>query len=272
MKKAIIFLLVSVCFCNCSKKKETIGFIPLHATEFNSKSFALPISNDMVDSLKQAHDNCMGFSFDANAFFLQTKDTFSIGSIVNRQSLKILNRLDDLGLTRDQESANFNILSNPCYEKRVLHFPLKSIIGEKFTLQLPNPDATLNKEVNDAISASGETEMQTSAWMYVDMKDVLKKILDSAHTPGVLNYKNNLLDTANMVLTTVESITDVRFIINTAKDISAPLEALLKRNSNASQLNVQVSMKLAYIDRNKFQVILNGFFPVVGQFMKAELK
>ena len=272
MKKAIIFLLVSVCFFNCSKKKETIGFIPLHATEFNAKLFALPISSTVADSLKQAHDNCMGFSFDANAFFMQTKDSFPIGSIVNRQSLKILNSLGDLGLTREQEAANFNILSNPCYEKRVLHFPLKSILGEKFTLQLPNADAALKREINDAISASGETEMQTSAWMYVDMKDVLKKILDSTHTPGVLSYKNNLLDTANMVLTTVESITDVRFIINTAKDISAPLEVLLKSNSNVSQLNSQVSIKLAYINRNKFQVILNGFFPVIGEFTRAELK
>ena len=153
----------------------------------------------------------------------------------------------------------------------MLHFPLKSIVGEKFTLQLPNAGAALNKEIND-IAASGKTEMQTSAWICLDMKDILKKILDSAQTPGVLSYKDNLLDTANMVLTTVESITDVRFIINTAKDISASLEALLKSNSNVSQLNAQISMKLAYIDRNKFQVIFNGFFPVVGQFMKAELK
>ncbi len=80
MKKAIIFLFVSVCFCNCSKKKETISFVPLHATEFNAKSFALPISNEIVDSLKQAHDNCMVFSFDANAFFCKQK-TVSLSEV-----------------------------------------------------------------------------------------------------------------------------------------------------------------------------------------------
>ena len=271
MRKTITFLLIVVCFYSCSEKKETIDFTTLTKTEFNVKPFELP-NYIASDSLKQAHDNCMGFSFDANALFVQTKDTFRIGTIVNRQSLKILNTVNDLGLTRAQTVADFNIIANPCYEKRVLNFPLRSILGEKFILQLPNADTILNKEINDAISAAGDAEMQTGSWLYLDMKDALKRILDTAKTPEILQYKKNLLDTSNMVLSTVESITDVSFIIETKKDISAPLQALLKTKPYASPLNAEVSIKVVYISGNRFEIILNGFFPVVGAFAKATLK
>ena len=75
-----------------------------------------------------------------------------------------------------------------------------------------------------------------------------------------------------MVLSTVESITDVSFIIETKKDISAPLQALLKTKPYASPLNAEVSIKVVYISGNRFEIILNGFFPVVGAFAKATLK
>lgn len=271
MKKIITFLLIAVCFCNCSEKKETIDFATLNKSEFNVKPFERP-SDQIPDSLQKAHDNCMGFSFDANAFLVVKKDMFGIGTIVNRQSLKILNTVNDLGLTVAQTVADFNIIANPCYEKRVMHFPLRSILGEEFIVKLPNADTSLNKEINDAISAAGDAEMQTGSWLYLDMKDALKRILDTATTPGILQYKKNLLDTSNMVLATVESITDVSFIVDTKKDISAPLQALLKTKPYTSPLNPQTSVKLVYINSNKFEIIFNGFFPVIGAFMKATLK
>ncbi len=271
MKKIIIFLLISVCFCNCSRKKEAIDFITLNETEFNAKPFDFPHGR-IPDSLKQVHDSCMGFSFDANAMLIQPKDTFFIGSIVKRQSLKIVSVLNDLGLTQAQLISRFNVITNPCYEKRVLHFPLRSILGENFILQLPGANEALNKEINDAVSASGDAEMQTGSWVYLDIKYALKNILDTTKSPAGLRYRKNLLDTSNMVLTTVESITDISFIINTAKDISPPLQTLLKNKPHALLPNSKVTIQLFYISNNKFQVSLNGFFPVVGQFMKAGLK
>lgn len=193
MKKIIISLLIVTCFCKCSEKIETIDFIALNENEFNAKPFELPYGK-IPDSAKHAHDSCLGFSFNANAILTQTKDTFFIGSIVNRQSLKILNTLNDLGLTEAQLISEFNLLASPCYEKRVLHFPLRLALGEKFTLQLPGADAAINNEINNAISASDNTEIDSGPWVYFDMKDVLKKIMDTTKGTVGLRYKKNLLD------------------------------------------------------------------------------
>src|SRR4051794_25002776 len=88
MKTAAIILLISICLCNCNDKKKAINFASLNDTEFNSNPFK--IREDQIPaSLKRAHDSCMGFSFKANAFFLQTRDRYLIGNIVNRRSLQV---------------------------------------------------------------------------------------------------------------------------------------------------------------------------------------
>lgn len=271
MKKIIATLLILICFCACSEKKETIDFVTLNESEFNLKPFELEYGK-IPDSAKKAHDSCMGFSFNANAILTRTKDTFFIGSIVNRQSLKILNTLSDLGLTEKQLISEFNIVSEPCYEKRVLHFPFRAILGENFMLQIPGSTAGTNKEINDAISISTGAEVQAGPWVYLDMQDVLKKIMDTTRSTAGLEYKKNLLDTANMILTTVESISYVSFIIHTKKDISESLQALLKQSPFASLPESKFTIQFFYVDRNKFRMSFNGFFPAVGEFMRAKLK
>ncbi|HRI20280.1 MAG TPA: hypothetical protein PLA68_04980 [Panacibacter sp.] len=271
MKIIIASLLILNCFCNCSEKKETIDFITLNENEFNLKPFELEYGK-IPDSAKKAHDSCMGFSFNANVILTKTKDTFFIGSIVNRQSLKILNALSDLGLTEKQLISQFNIVSEPCYEKRTLHFPIRALSGENFRFQLSGADAAANKEINDAISVSTDAEIQSGPWVYLDMKDVLKNIMDTTKSAAGLNYKKNLLDTANMILTTVESITSISFMIYTKKDISNSLQGLLKTNPFASLPGAKFTIQFSYIDKNKFKMSFNGFFPAAGEFMRAELK
>ena len=271
MKKNLLLYLIIICFCNCSQVKKTIDFVSLDNKEFNSELFAMPDVR-AVDSIKHSHDSCMGFSFDANAILFKTKDSIFIGSIVNRQSLKIVNTVGDLGLTQTKLTSAVNFLSNPCYEKHALQLPLKLILGENFTLQLPGADDAMNKELNDAISASKDAEIQTGSWVYLDLKDALKNILDTTKSVTGLAYKKNLLDPVNMILTTVESITDVSFIISTQKDISDRLQTLLIQKPFATLQNSAVTIRLIYLDNKSFQISINGFFPVAGQFMKAELK
>ena len=271
MKKIVISLLVLICFCKCSEKKETIDFVALNENDFNTKAFEVPYGI-IPDSAKQAHDSCMGFSFNANVILTHKKDTFFIGNIVNRQSLQILNTVNDLGLTREQLMSQFNIIGGACYEKRVLQIPLKLVLGENFMLQLSGADNTVNKEINDAISASNEAEVNSGPWVYLDMKDALKNIMDTTESTEELRYKKNLLDTTNMVLTTLESVTYLTFIVHTEKDISKSLQTLLETKPFASLPESKSTIQLAYIDKNKFQMSFNGFFPVVGEFMRAKLK
>ncbi len=272
MKKIAIFLLLSFCFCHCSEKKQTLDFVTLKKNQFTATPFELPGGGIPDPLLQRAHDSCMGFAFDMNALFIQTRDTFSIGSIVNRRSLKVLNTLTDLGLTQQQIASRFMVITNPCYEKKVLQFPLRSLLGDAFALKLPGAGEALNKEINDAVSASQEADMQTGSWVYLDMRDALQSIIDTTKSATILQYKSNLMDTANMVLASIESVTDVSFLIHTHRAMPAPLLSLLKTKPSVANPRSQASLKLSYIADNQFEMTLNGFFPVAGRFMKAEWK
>jgi len=214
----------------------------------------------------------MGFSFDANAILIQTKDTFFIGSVVNRQSLQIVSTLNDFGLTQKQLFSQFNIIGEPCYEKRVLRFPPGFTLGQNIALQLPGADEATNKEINNALLTSEIAEIESGPWVYMDMKDALKNILDTTKSGSGLTYKKNVLDSANMVLTSLEAVTYLTFIIHTKRNMSESLQAILKTRPFVSVQNAKFTTRLFYIDDNKFQMSLNGFFPAAGEFMRAVSK
>lgn len=271
MKYTPLFLVVLFSFCSSIEKKTTLDLQILKREEFNARQFEIP--QEQVPALmKRAHDSCMGFTFDANALYMRTRDSFSIGNIVNKRSLKTVNTIADLSVTLPELISHFNIISRPCYEKRVFDVPLQSLLGKDFNLQFPNATSTVNKEINDAVASSGNSEMQTGSWVYLDMKDVLIRILDTAQSKNALAYKANLLDTSNMVLAAAESITDVSFTINTTTSMSKALQAFLHTKPLLSGPNSQASVQLFYLEPNQFQMNFFGLFPVVGQFMKAQLK
>jgi len=275
MKKLIIFFFVSACFGKCIDKKETINFITLNNNELSGLPFRLP-NNRIIDSLKEAHNRCMGVSFDANAILLRTKNSLFIGTIVKKQSGEVVATTEGFGITTNQAISQFSIVTTPCYNKSDFHLPLKSILGEKFKIELPNGNEEMNKEITDAILTSDNAEIEAGSWLYIDMKEALKKMLDTAKSSAGLEYKNDLLDTANIVLIAAENIMNIRIVINTEKNMSEPLQALLKNKPfvvlpNSTSL-LKPTVRLYYFNSNKFQMSIDGFFPIAGQFVKAELK
>jgi hypothetical protein len=271
MKRFIIFLIISACFCTCTGKKETVDFVNLNPNEFDAKSFKLP-EGQMIDSIKHLHDSCMGISFNANAVLAGAKDSFFIGSILNKKSMQVVGTLNDLGLTQDEITSRFNIITNPCYEKKALHFPLKSILGEGFSIALPGADASINREINTVIATSGNEEMEIGSWIYLDLNAALKNIVDTSKSAAGLRYRKNLLDTSNIILTAVESIMRVSFKIKTEKDMSEKLQSLLKTRPSFLPPTSKYPFNFFYIGPNQFQLSTDGFFPMIGTFMKAELK
>jgi len=272
MKRLIIFLIISTCFCKCTQRKQTIDFVDLNQTEFDAKQFKLPYGK-MIDSVKHLHDSCMGISFDANAILVGAKDSFFIGSILNKKSMQVISTLNDLGLTQNEMVSQFNMITNPCYEKKALHFPLKSIVGEKYVVvELPGVDKAMNEELNNAILTSKNEEMETGSWIYLDLNAALKNIVDTIKSATGLQYRKNLLDTSNIVLTAVESIMRVSFRIDTEKDMSEKLQAVLLNKPSVLLPNYKDPIKFFFISPKRLQVTIEGFFPVIGKFMKAELK
>jgi hypothetical protein len=267
MNKILFFLLAAICLCRCGRKNNQVDFVALQEKDFNSSRFTIP-AGQIADSSKRAHDSCMGFSFDVNAVFIETRDTFFIGNIVNRQSLKVINGIQSLGLSEKQLIPKFSIALVSCYNKSIFNSPLKSTLGENFRLEIKGASNAVSKELNDAVTAENASEIEAGPWAYLDMEDALKNILDTAKSPEIQRYRKDALDSNNMVLTAVEALTYITFTIHTKQKISKETEALLKTKPFALQ-QTYFSIQLSFVNDYSFALSLNGFFPVVGKFMRG---
>lgn len=82
-----------------------------------------------------------------------------------------------------------------------------------------------------------------------------------------------IVDTSNIVLIASENITKIDFYITTQKELPIPIRELLKTKPSAVMPThtslVTPSVKLYYISDNKFQVSIDGFFPMIGKYMKV---
>ena len=275
MRKLTLCLLIVPSLIGCSHKKETVNFEKLPEAELSGISFRLP-NDKLVDSLKEAHNRCMGVYFDANIILFEPKANFFIGTIVNKHSGDVVATTKGLGISAKQAVSQYSMVTTPCYTKNDLHLPLRSILGDTFKVALLGGNETLNTEMNNAILSSDSAEIETGSWIYLDMKDALKNMVDTGKSANILQYKKQLLDTSNIVLIAAENLMNIRIVINTAKDLSSPLQVLLQSSPSAEIPNstsvLKTGIKFYFFNSRKFQMTIDGFFPIAGQLVKAVCK
>src|SRR5438874_8168239 len=97
------------------------------------------------------HDSCMGASFPANAIFIRTKDTFSLGCIVNRKTMKVVKNLDLRDYTRGEVSVMLSFVTKPCYERMPFSILIDSFFRTQIIINLPGANENLNNELNAAL-------------------------------------------------------------------------------------------------------------------------
>jgi hypothetical protein len=277
MKKSatIISLIISVVFncCSSNENNRTIQFIPLSEKDFNysaDTTFAVP-KGKIWDERKRMHDSCMGTSFPANSIFIRTRDTFYLGCIVNRQTMKIVKNLDLRRLTGIDFGNMFRFITKPCYERRSIHISIDSFFRKTFMLKISSAREDINKEFNEAIRTSVYNEIETGSWFNAELTDALGKILDTSKNESLLEYKKYLLEPDNMVLMRSSSLTDVTLYIHTRKPMSAALQNILIKKPFAMLENISLKPQLFFVDGETIQITMNGIFQMMGQFMKGEL-
>jgi len=267
---ALIILLFYVC-CGCATNKgENIIFKPISGAEFNyaaDSSFAIP-HGKIWDERKRIHDSCMGSSYEANAILLRTKDTFMVGGIVDMKTMKVVKGLDLRNLFGDLPSALlFN--TKPCYEKRAIEIPIDSFMNNNFPLRIDSSNEKINTELKEAMRNSIHTEISTGSWLNMELTDAWGKILDTTTDENLLEYKKILLQPDNMILVRSSSVTEISFYFQTKDLLPADLKnKLLTKPTTAGQADIKA--QFFYLNDNSFKLTLNGYFQVVGQFMKCE--
>ncbi|HRH47546.1 MAG TPA: hypothetical protein PLP23_02270 [Panacibacter sp.] len=275
MKKfsSLPVIVVLIIFYGCTSKKQTIHFEPIGENEFNSvadSSFAVP-HGKIWEERKKIHDSCMGSSYAANAVFMRTKDTFLMGSIVNMKTMKIVKNFDPRYDAQNFFSSAFTFTTKPCYEKRPLDIGIDSLMNNQLLLKIDSSNEKLNTELAEAIKNSAHNEIETGSWLNMEITDLLGKMLDTTTNAAALEYKEQLLNPDNMILVRSSSITEVSFYFHTNSPITPDLKnKLLSKPVINPQPNLKV--QFFFIDDKSFKLTINGFFQIIGQFMKCKLE
>lgn len=266
------FLACMVFFTACNNQlNQSIHFEPLQDTMFNfmaDSTFTPPDAKTAVER-KRAFDSCMGEGYEPNAVFLKTKDTFMIGSVVNRNSMKVIKNIPFQTLSN---TSIFRFIERPCYGKMKLSVTPADFMKQRVDLAIPNADSATNAEFDDLFNYAKNAELEMSFFVNLEFTDGLAKTLDTTNNAELLEYKNILLDTTNMVLIRSTSVTKISFYIHTNQPMSTQLQKALTNSSLIDLPNSYIKLSLSLINDRMFKVEFNGIFQIMGQFMQAKLE
>jgi hypothetical protein len=259
--------------CCCKENKKTIHFKPISENELNfaaDTSFAIP-HGKIWDERKRMHDSCMGSSYAANAVFMRTRDTIPVGSIADMKTMKVVKPSFLFNDPSHYFSSLISVTTRPCYERREMNIPLDSFMNNKILFKIDSVNDKINKELLEAIRNSIHTEIEAGSWVNMELTDQLGKILDTTTNENLLEYKRALLTPGNMIMVRSSSVSEINLYFHSKK----PLPADLLQKLSAKPISIEqpyFKSQLFYIDNTSFQLKLNGFFQVTGQFMKCELE
>ena len=273
MRKVII-LATCLFLCSCNQnKKGTIQFKPISENELNypaDSTFAIP-HGKIWDERKRIHDSCMGSSYAANVVFMRTRDTIPLGSIVDSRTMKVVDRFPLFGDSSNQFSSLFSFNTQPCYEKSAIDVPIDSFMSHQFLFKIDSSNDKINNELLEAVRNSVFTEVETGSWVNMELNNGLGKVLDTTTNEKLLQYKKALLDTSNMILVRSSAVTEINFFFHTSNPLSADLAKALMTKPVSIERSF-FKLQFFYLDNTSFELKLNGYFQLLGQFMKCTVE
>jgi hypothetical protein len=152
-----------------------------------------------------------------------------------------------------------------------MRIPIDSFMNKKSLFRIDSTNNKINEELMVAVRNAPETEIETGSWITMELTSALGTLLDTTKDIRWLEYKRVLLTPGNMILIRSSSVTEINFYFHTQEPLT---EELVKRLLS-KPVSLQQSFfksQFFYIDNNTFELTVNGFFQIVGQFMKSELQ
>jgi len=259
--------------CN-NRPQKTIHFQPMQGSRFNfmADSTFSPPDSKTANERKRAFDSCMGESYEPNGIFMKTKDTFFIGCVVNRNTMKVVKNIPFQSLPGDMRSSFMSFIERPCYNKIKLDVSPASFMKRVVEFNIPGADSNANRQFNDLFNNAKDAEFEMSFFVNLEFNDGLGKLLDTTTNAELLDYKNILLDSSNMILIRSTSVTKTSFYITTEKPLSKQLQQPLAKTPLIDVPNSFMKISLSLINDHMFKVEFNGAFQIMGQFMQAKLE
>ena len=269
----MIILIILFSLYGCNESKKTVQFKSIAESELNfpaDTTFAIP-HGKIWDERKRIHDSCMGSSYAVNAVFMRTRDSFPPGCVVDMKTMKMIKRFPLANDTLKDLFSVFKFETKPCYDRRPINIPIDSFMDNRFVFKIDTSNDKINNELIEAVRNSPYSEIETGLWLNMEVTDALGKILDTTTDENLLDYKRALLTPGNMILVRSSAITEVSFYFHAQKPLPDNLiKKLLSKPVSIEQ--PYFKSQLFYVNKNTFELTLNGFFQIIGQFMKCELE
>jgi len=262
-----------IIFFGCTTRQKAIQFKPVGETEYNyaaDSSFAVP-HGKVWEERKKIRDSCNQNSYEANAFFMRTSDSFRLGSIVNMKTMQVVKNPDPQIFFGSSLGYMFNFSTNTCTVKKTVNIPVDSFMNKVVDFKIDSSNENINNELMNAIRHSTLTEIESGTWVNMEISDVFTKLLDTTTNAVLLDYKKLLLSPDNMILAKSSSITDLSFYFHTKDLLTQDLKNKLQSKPIVAQ-QPYLKVEFIYLDDHSFRIILFGALQLTGQFMKCELQ
>lgn len=270
----LLFISLALYCCSGNPKVKVIRFNPLTENDFNfaaDSTYLIP-KGKMWEERKKLHDSCMGSEFPANAMFIRTKDTFWLGAVLNKKTMKVVRQWDIRRFLSNRSIQTLNVITRPCYERMPITTSVDSFFNGKIIVNVTGADEKINNELNKVIHNAVSYGIETGSWLNAELNDALGRVLDTTTDAELIGYKKALLDPDNIVLIRSANITNISMYLQHKQPLSKKLQNLLRSKPFATVENANFRAQLFLLDESSFEIVFTGIFQVMGQFMRCELR
>jgi hypothetical protein len=296
MKKRVVYLyailFIGIAFltsCNsCQQKKGKIEFVELSSNEIDttlfdkydakfettdSKNF-LGIGKGATWRLwKNLHKACMEAQWFRDPFYFGVSSTVNLGAIVDKDyGLKRLmdgtNGFSETDLNRIINKGQFAT----CGFSQELTMSLNTFLQTEFYFT-NSGQSDLNAELKLAISHNKSTNVKIDSWRINNIQE--ENLMDVLNEKSSFEtQKKNFLKTLEKedykILVRVIEVKGFSSLITLENEMSAGLEAKLRKGLIAGMGNTGFTAEFNFKDKKTIEVKSGGNFFVFGQFKKAK--
>lgn len=267
----VLTLMMTVVFSACNGQSNTIAFEEVDETEvdsiFNSSDTTAFIASKgpLWKTWEGLHKACLKAEFFKKPVYMGISSTVDLGSVYNNSG-KVL-QWDFARLFNDQERKQVikEGIPTTCAESETITTDFEALISSEL------PSAGIEGELSTAIKKSKNITAKIDSWQldYLVLGE-LKSLLDTAKSPKVQQFKDDLTKNRYIIATKVARINGFSSIIETESDISMSLKAELENGVIRNIGDSSAKVKYEYASARQIKVSTIGSFLVFAEFMKAK--
>jgi hypothetical protein len=214
---------------------------------------------------KKMHNACLENKFFKNPTYLGLSNTVDLGSVYSKSGDVLEWDFNKLFSEEDRKKVINSGQPQPCEYTEQLTINLETFIATEL------PTAGVEGELSAAIRNKKDISVKIDNWQIDNLvKRELKILLDSSTDSKVVLFKKDLMEKKLIIVAQAARINGFSSVINLNSEISAILEAELKKGIVKNIGNTNAKVKFEYSSSKQIKVTSQGSFVVFVEFIKTQ--